>query len=78
LHASSSVHPLIFLTIFLDEVGELSLQTQAALLRFLQEREFQRVGGTKTLHADVRIVAATNRNMEERIQQGRFRLEPLL
>jgi len=62
-------------TLFLDEVGELSLQTQAALLRFLQEREFQRVGGTKTLHADVRIVAATNRNMEEWIQQGRFRLD---
>src|SRR5436190_17181031 len=52
-------------TLFLDEVGELSLQTQAALLRFLQEREFQRVGGTKTLRADVRIVAATNRNLEE-------------
>src|SRR6266704_47649 len=42
---------------------------------FLQEREFQRVGGTKTLHADVRIVAATNRNLEEWIQQGRFRLD---
>ncbi len=60
-------------TLFLDEIGELPLTIQAALLRFLQEREFRRIGGTRTLHADVRIVAATNRNLEEWIQQGRFR-----
>jgi len=60
-------------TLFLDEVGELSLQTQAALLRFLQEREYQRVGGTDTRRADVRIVAATNRDLEQWIQEGRFR-----
>lgn len=60
-------------TLFLDEAGELRLQTQAALLRFLQEREFQRVGGTRTLRADVRIVAATNRNLKERVQEGQFR-----
>jgi DNA-binding NtrC family response regulator len=60
-------------TLFLDEVGELSPKLQAALLRFLQEREYQRVGGTQTLHADVRIVAATNRNLEEMVQRGEFR-----
>jgi Nif-specific regulatory protein len=60
-------------TLFLDEVGELSLKTQAALLRFLQEREFQRVGGSKTLRADVRVVAATNRNMQQWIEAGQFR-----
>jgi len=60
-------------TLFLDEVGELKKPTQAALLRFLQEREFQRVGGTRTLRTDVRIVAATNRNLDESMDRGDFR-----
>jgi len=60
-------------TLFLDEIGELKPQIQAALLRFLQEREFQRVGGTRTLHADVRIVAATNRNLKDSVEKGEFR-----
>jgi transcriptional regulator with GAF, ATPase, and Fis domain len=62
-------------TLFLDEIGELSLQTQAALLRFLQEREFQRVGGTQTHYADVRVVAATNRNLKDWVDAGRFRAD---
>ena len=60
-------------TLFLDEVGELAMTTQAALLRALQEREFYRVGGTKLVSVDVRIVAATNRDLEERIKEDRFR-----
>jgi len=60
-------------TIFLDEVGELSLTTQAKLLRIIQEKEFERLGGAKTVKTDVRIIAATNRNLEEQIQQGTFR-----
>jgi len=60
-------------TIFLDEVGELSLTTQAKLLRIIQEKEFERLGGAKTVKTDVRIIAATNRNLEEQIQQGSFR-----
>jgi transcriptional regulator with PAS, ATPase and Fis domain len=60
-------------TLFLDEVGELRKQTQAALLRFLQEREFQRVGGTRTLRTDVRVVAATNRELNESMDRGDFR-----
>ncbi|MBN1928695.1 MAG: sigma 54-interacting transcriptional regulator [Chlorobiaceae bacterium] len=60
-------------TIFLDEVGELSLTTQAKLLRIIQEKEFERLGGSKTVKTDVRIIAATNRNLEEQIQQGSFR-----
>ncbi|HYE89862.1 MAG TPA: sigma 54-interacting transcriptional regulator [Terriglobales bacterium] len=60
-------------TLFLDEVGELSAAVQAKLLRVLQEREFQRVGGTVTLRADVRLVAATNRNLEHEVASGRFR-----
>jgi len=60
-------------TIFLDEVGELSLSTQAKLLRIIQEKEFERLGGAKTVKTDVRIIAATNRNLEEQIQQGSFR-----
>src|SRR5689334_16188028 len=57
-------------TLFLDEIGELSLRTQAKLLRALQFREFERVGGTETLHSDVRIVAATNANMERAVESG--------
>jgi Nif-specific regulatory protein len=60
-------------TIFLDEVGELSLAVQAKLLRIIQEKEFERVGGTKTIKTDVRIIAATNRNLEELIRDGGFR-----
>ncbi|MEI7934390.1 MAG: sigma 54-interacting transcriptional regulator [Chlorobiaceae bacterium] len=60
-------------TIFLDEVGELSLSVQAKLLRIIQEKEFERVGGSKTIKVDVRVIAATNRNLEELIQNGLFR-----
>jgi len=62
-------------TIFLDEIGELPLQTQAKLLRILQEREFERVGGSQTLRCDVRVVAATNRPLEEFVEEGRFRMD---
>ena len=60
-------------TIFLDEVGELSLAVQAKLLRIIQEKEFERVGGSKTIKVDVRVIAATNRNLEELIRNGLFR-----
>ncbi|QWV95055.1 sigma-54 dependent transcriptional regulator [Geomonas oryzisoli] len=60
-------------TLFLDEIGELPLQLQAKLLRVLQEREFRRVGGGVALKADVRIVAASNRNLEEQVREGSFR-----
>ena len=62
-------------TIFLDEVSELPLSTQGRLLRILQEKEFQRVGGTKTLHSDFRLVAATNKNLKDEIDQKRFRAD---
>ena len=60
-------------TIFLDEVGELPAPVQVALLRVLQEREFERVGGSETLRTDARVVAATNRNLEEAAREGKFR-----
>jgi DNA-binding NtrC family response regulator len=60
-------------TIFLDEIGELPLETQIALLRVLQEREFERVGGAKTIRADVRVIAASNRDLQKSIDAGTFR-----
>ncbi len=60
-------------TIFLDEVGELPPPVQVSLLRVLQEREFERVGGSETLRTDARVVAATNRNLEEAASEGKFR-----
>ncbi|MGH9362936.1 MAG: sigma 54-interacting transcriptional regulator, partial [Thermoanaerobaculia bacterium] len=62
-------------TLFLDEVGELPPLVQAKLLRVLQEREFQRLGGARTLRADVRIVAATNRNLTAAMARGEFRAD---
>jgi two-component system NtrC family response regulator len=60
-------------TLFLDEVGELPPPVQVKLLRFLQEREFQRLGGNQTIRADVRVISATNRDLEARIREGAFR-----
>ena len=60
-------------TLFLDEIGELPLELQAKLLRVLQEGEFERLGSSLTIKVDVRIVAATNRNLEEEVRKGRFR-----
>jgi formate hydrogenlyase transcriptional activator len=62
-------------TIFLDEVGELPLRLQAKLLRVLQEGEFERLGSGKTIKVDVRVIAATNRNLSEAAQRGRFRTD---
>ena len=60
-------------TLFLDEIGELSQAVQVKLLRFLQEHEFQRLGGNQTLRSDVRVISATNRNLEQRVKEGAFR-----
>jgi two-component system, NtrC family, response regulator AtoC len=60
-------------TIFLDEVGDIPVEIQAKLLRFLQEKEFERVGGEKTIHSDARVVAATNRDLWQMVQLGSFR-----
>ena len=60
-------------TLFLDEIGDMSLNMQVKLLRVLQERTFERVGSNKSIEADVRIIAATHRNLEEAITEGKFR-----
>ncbi|HTQ06606.1 MAG TPA: sigma 54-interacting transcriptional regulator, partial [Polyangiaceae bacterium] len=60
-------------TLFLDEIGEISPSTQVKLLRVLQEREFERVGGSQTIHVDVRVIAATNRDLKEMVALGTFR-----
>lgn len=60
-------------TLFLDEIGEMALPLQAKILRVLQEREFERVGGTKSIKAEIRLVAATNRNLENEAKAGNFR-----
>ena len=60
-------------TLFLDEIGEISPAIQVKLLRFLQEREFERVGGSQTIQVDVRVIAATNRDLAEDVKTGRFR-----
>ncbi|WP_020676672.1 sigma-54-dependent transcriptional regulator [Geopsychrobacter electrodiphilus] len=60
-------------TLFLDEIGDMSLKTQAKILRILQERKFERVGGNRTIEVDVRVIAATNKNLESEIRDGHFR-----
>jgi transcriptional regulator with PAS, ATPase and Fis domain len=60
-------------TVFLDEIGDMPLTTQAKLLRVLQEKEFERVGGTKLIRVDIRFIAATNKNLSEMIKDGTFR-----
>ncbi|NTW17404.1 MAG: sigma-54-dependent Fis family transcriptional regulator [Syntrophaceae bacterium] len=60
-------------TLFLDEIGDISASVQVKLLRFLQEREFQRVGGNQTIRSDVRIISATNRDLEAKVKEGTFR-----
>ncbi len=62
-------------TIFLDEIGELPLESQSKLLRVLQEKEIERIGGRVTIKTDVRIIAATNRNLDKEVAEGRFRLD---
>jgi len=60
-------------TLFLDEIGDMSLKTQAKILRILQEQKFERVGGNRTIEVNVRVIAATNKNLEAEIEQGNFR-----
>ncbi|HMK61477.1 MAG TPA: sigma-54 dependent transcriptional regulator, partial [Dissulfurispiraceae bacterium] len=60
-------------TVFLDEIGEMSPMLQVKLLRVLQERSFERIGGSKTVNVDVRVISATNRNLEDAVKTGRFR-----
>ena len=61
--------------LFLDEIGDMSMKTQAKILRILQEQKFERVGGSKTIQVDVRVLAATNKNLEEEIEKGNFRAD---
>jgi len=60
-------------TIFFDEIGDMSLNTQAKILRVLQEMQFQRIGGSRILHVNVRVIAASNKNLEKEIEKGNFR-----
>src|SRR4029079_5775218 len=60
-------------TLFLDEIGEITPAIQVKLLRFLHEREFERVGGNETISVDVRVIAATNRNLPQMVAEGKFR-----
>ena len=60
-------------TVFLDEIGDISLSLQAKLLRIFKEKQFERVGGSRTIDADVRILSATSKDLKEEVQQGRFR-----
>lgn len=62
-------------TLFLDEIGELPIDLQAKLLRVLQEKQFERLGGTKTISVDVRVIAATNRSLEDEVKEGNFRAD---
>ncbi len=64
-------------TLFLDEIGDMSLLTQAKALRLLQEQQFERLGGNATVKTDVRIIAATNQNLQQRVDEGKFRLDLL-
>jgi len=61
--------------LFLDEIGDMSLKTQAKILRILQEQAFERVGGNRTIRVDVRVLAATNKNLEQEIERGNFRAD---
>jgi two-component system nitrogen regulation response regulator NtrX len=62
-------------TIFLDEIGDMSLTAQAKVLRILQEKKFERVGGAETIPSDVRVIAATNKDLKLELQAGRFRTD---
>src|SRR5262249_48378314 len=63
-------------TLLLDEIGDMALETQAKILRVLQERELERVGGNRTIKVDVRILAATNQDLETKVREGTFRQDP--
>jgi len=62
-------------TLFLDEIGDMNLKTQAKILRVLQEKQFQRIGSDRIIGVDVRVIAATNKNLEDEIEKGNFRKE---